>query len=143
MPITVETVADVQFGPRLRRGAASQDGKGEVVVGVAMMLLGENSRTVTEAVKAKIAAIGPSLPEGTRIEPFYDRSVLVNRTIRTVVKNLAEGALLVIGILFLLLGNLRASADLFDLATADRLTRRLTRALGATSPARGRGDSSH
>lgn len=108
VPITVATVGEVQFGPRLRRGAASKDGKGEVVIGVAMMLLGENSRTVTDAVKKKLAAIQPSLPEGTTIEPFYDRSVLVNRTISTVAKNLAEGALLVIAVLFLLLGELRA-----------------------------------
>ena len=108
IPITLDTVGDVQFGARLRRGAASKDGKGEVVVGVAMMLMGENSRTVTQAVKDKLAAIQPSLPEGTRIEPFYDRSVLVSRTMKTVAKNLVEGALLVIAILFLLLGNLRA-----------------------------------
>jgi len=108
VPITVSTVGDVRFGPRLRRGAASKDGKGEVVVGIAMMLLGENSRSVTEAVKKKIDAIAPSLPEGTTIEPFYDRSVLVNRTISTVAKNLAEGALLVIVVLFVLLGDLRA-----------------------------------
>ncbi len=108
VPITVETVGEVELGARLRRGAASQDGKGEVVVGVTLMLLGENSRTVTEGVKAKLVEIQPSLPEGTRIEPFYDRSVLVGRTIRTVAKNLAEGALLVIVILFLLLGDLRA-----------------------------------
>lgn len=108
VPITIATVGDVQFGPRLRRGAASKDGKGEVVIGVAMMLMGENARTVTDAVKAKIAAIHPSLPEGTVIEPFYDRSVLVNRTIRTVTTNLLEGAALVIGILLLLLGDLRA-----------------------------------
>jgi len=108
VPITVATVGDVQFGPRLRRGAASKDGLGEVVIGVAMMLKGENARTVTEAVKAKLAALQASLPEGTRIEAFYDRSVLVNRTIQTVGKNLLEGALLVIGILFLLLGDLRA-----------------------------------
>ena len=108
VPVTVATVGDVQFGPRLRRGAASKDGEGEVVIGVAMMLKGENSRTVTNAVKAKLAAIAPSLPEGTRIEPFYDRSVLVDRTIATVGKNLLEGALLVIAILFLLLGDLRA-----------------------------------
>ncbi len=110
VPITVATVGDVQFGPRLRYGAASKDGEGEVVVGVALMLLGENSRTVTTAVKAKLDAIAPSLPPGTRIEAFYDRSLLVNRTIRTVATNLFEGALLVIGILFLLLGNLRAGA---------------------------------
>jgi cobalt-zinc-cadmium resistance protein CzcA len=108
VPITVATVGDVQFGPRLRRGAASKDGRGEVVVGVALMLLGESSRTVTAAVKGKIERLKPSLPPGTRIEPFYDRSLLVNRTIGTVAKNLCEGALLVIGILLLLLGDLRA-----------------------------------
>jgi cobalt-zinc-cadmium resistance protein CzcA len=108
VPITIATVGDVRFGPRLRRGAASQDGKGEVVVGVAMMLLGENSRKVTEAVKARLAALQSSLPEGTRVEPFYDRSILVNRTVHTVGKNLIEGALLVIAVLFLLLGDLRA-----------------------------------
>ncbi|MFO0667448.1 MAG: CusA/CzcA family heavy metal efflux RND transporter [Polyangiaceae bacterium] len=110
VPITVSTVGDVQFGPRLRRGAATKNGQGEVVVGVAMMLLGENSRTVTTAVKAKLAALQPSLPKGTIVEPFYDRSVLVDRTIHTVGKNLLEGALLVIGVLFLLLGDLRAGA---------------------------------
>jgi cobalt-zinc-cadmium resistance protein CzcA len=108
VPVTIATVGDVKFGPRLRRGAASKDGRGEVVVGVALMLLGENSRTVTEAVKAKLAMLQPSLPEGTKIEPFYDRSVLVDRTIHTVGKNLVEGALLVIAILLLLLGDLRA-----------------------------------
>ena len=86
------------------------DGQGEVVVGVAMMLMGENSRTVTEAVKAKLAELSPSLPRGTRIEPFYDRSALVDRTIGTVVKNLAEGAALVVLVLVFLLGNLRAGA---------------------------------
>ena len=108
VPITIATVGEVNFGPRLRRGAATKDGEGEVVIGVAMMLMGENSRTVTEAVKTKLAAIQPSLPEGTRIEPFYDRSVLVDRTIATVGKNLLEGAALVIAILLLLLGDLRA-----------------------------------
>jgi len=108
VPITIATVGDVQFGPRLRRGAASDGGKGEVVVGVAMMLMGENARAVTEAVKAKIAAIEPTLPSGTRIVPFYDRSILVDRTIHTVTRNLVEGAILVVAILFLLLGNLRA-----------------------------------
>ncbi|MBS2012527.1 MAG: efflux RND transporter permease subunit [Deltaproteobacteria bacterium] len=108
VPITIATVGDVQFGPRLRRGAASKDGEGEVVIGVAMMLMGENSRTVTDAVKKKLDAIQSSLPPGTRIEPFYDRSVLVNRTIKTVGKNLLEGAALVIVILLVLLGDLRA-----------------------------------
>ncbi len=108
VPITVATVGDVRFGARLRRGAATRDGEGEVVIGVAMMLMGENSRTVTEAVKAKLTAIQSSLPAGTRIEPFYDRSVLVNHTIHTVGENLVVGAALVIGVLLLLLGDLRA-----------------------------------
>src|SRR4029078_10255979 len=107
VPITGATVGDVRLGPRLRRGAATKDGKGEVAVGVTMMLMGENSRTVTEAVKRKVAAIGPALPEGLRIEPFYDRSILVNRTVHTVAKNLAEGALLVVLVLFVLLGAIR------------------------------------
>ncbi len=108
VPITIATVGEVRFAPRLRRGAATADGKGEVVVGVALMLLGDNARTVTEAVKAKLAAIEPSLPPGTHVEAFYDRSVLSSRTIHTVGKNLLEGAVLVIAILFLVLGDLRA-----------------------------------
>jgi cobalt-zinc-cadmium resistance protein CzcA len=108
VPITIATVGDVRLAPRLRRGAATKNGEGEVSVGVTLMLMGESSRTVTEAVKAKLAQIAPSLPEGVRVEPFYDRSQLVNRTIRTVSKNLGEGALLVVLILLLLLGDLRA-----------------------------------
>ena len=108
VPITIANIGDVRFGPKLRRGAASMNGEGEVAVGVALMLLGENSRTVTEAVKQRLAALAPTLPEGMHIEPFYDRSVLVNRTIHTVVKNLSEGALLVVLVLFVLLGDLRA-----------------------------------
>jgi cobalt-zinc-cadmium resistance protein CzcA len=108
VPITVATVGEVKFGPRLRRGAASKDAQGEVVVGVAMMLMGENSRTVTEAVKQRIAEILPSLPAGTKVTPFYDRAALVDRTIHTVGTNLLEGALLVIVVLLVLLGDLRA-----------------------------------
>ena len=108
VPITVAQVGDVRFGPRLRRGAAVMDGKGEVAVGVALMLMGENSRVVTERVKAKLQEIIPSLPPGIQVEPFYDRAVLVNRTIHTVARNLAEGAALVVGVLLLLLGDLRA-----------------------------------
>lgn len=108
VPITLASVADVHFGARLRRGAATRDGKGETVLGVAMMLSGENSRTVTALVKAKLAAIEPSLPPGTKLVPFYDRSVLVNRTTGTVGRNLVEGAALVIVVLFVLLGDLRA-----------------------------------
>lgn len=107
-PITVASVADVQFGPKMRRGASTRDGQGEAVVGVAMMLMGENSRTVTEGVKAKLAQLEPSLPPGTRLQPFYDRSTLVSRTIHTVAKNLVEGAVLVILVLFVLLGDLRS-----------------------------------
>ncbi|MEI9939586.1 MAG: CusA/CzcA family heavy metal efflux RND transporter [Pseudomonadota bacterium] len=108
IPITIATVGEVQFGARLRRGAATKDGEGEVALGVALMLKGENSRTVTQAVKEKLTAIESSLPSGTRIEPFYDRSELVDRTTRTVGKNLLEGALLVILVLLILLGDLRA-----------------------------------
>ena len=108
VPITVATVGDAVFGSRLRRGAATKDGEGEVAVGVAIMLMGDNPRTVTEAVKKKLAAIQPSLPAGTRIQPFYDRSALVKRTTSTIGTNLLEGALLVILVLFVLLGDLRA-----------------------------------
>jgi cobalt-zinc-cadmium resistance protein CzcA len=108
VPITIATVGEVRFGPRLRRGAASKDAQGEVVVGVAMMLMGENSRTVTEAVKQRIAEIAPSLPAGTKVTPFYDRAALVDRTITTVGTNLLEGALLVVVVLLVLLGDLRA-----------------------------------
>jgi cobalt-zinc-cadmium resistance protein CzcA len=108
VPITVANVGEVRFGPRLRRGAASMDGQGEVVVGVALMLMGENSRAVTERVKARLEELRPTLPQGIRVEPFYDRSELVRRTVRTVATNLAEGALLVILVLLVLLGDLRA-----------------------------------
>ena len=108
VPITIDTVGEVRFGARLRRGAATKNGEGEVVVGVVLMLLGENARSVTEAVKAKLKALEPTLPPGTRIEPFYDRAAMVDRTITTVGINLLEGALLVMLVLFLLLGDWRA-----------------------------------
>lgn len=108
VPITIATVGDVRFGPRLRRGAATRDGRGEVAIGVTLMLMGENSRVVTAAVKAKLDAIQSSLPPGTKVEPFYDRSVLVRRTMTTVAENMALGATLVILVLFLLLGSFRA-----------------------------------
>ena len=108
VPITIANVGDVRFGPRLRRGAATMDGKGEVVVGVAMMLMGENSRAVTERVKARLEELKPTLPPGIEVEPYYDRSELVNRTIKTVAINLTEGAVLVILVLLVLLGDLRA-----------------------------------
>ncbi|CAN5181321.1 CusA/CzcA family heavy metal efflux RND transporter [soil metagenome] len=111
VPVTIGRVASrVEIGSALRRGAASIDGRGEVTVGVVMMLMGANSRTVTEAVKVKIAELSSALPRGVRIEAFYDRSALVDRTIGTVVRNLAEGAILVVLVLVFLLGNLRAGA---------------------------------
>ena len=72
IPITIGSIGDAQFGPKLRRGATTHDGKGEIVAGVAMMLMGENARSVTSAVKAKLADLAPTLPPGTRIEPYYD-----------------------------------------------------------------------
>jgi len=107
VPITINTVGDVRFGARMRRGAATKDGKGEVCVGVALMLMGESSRVVTAAVKKKLSELEPSLPKGTHVNVFYDRSVLVDRTTHTVFKNLVEGALLVVAVLFLVLGDLR------------------------------------
>ena len=104
----VGNIGDVRFGPRLRRGAATMDGKGEVVVGVALMLMGENARVVTERVKARLEELRPTMPAGIQVEPFDDRSELVNRTIKTVVTNLTEGAALVIIVLLILLGDVRA-----------------------------------
>jgi cobalt-zinc-cadmium resistance protein CzcA len=94
--------------PAVRHGAATRDGRGEIVAGIVMMLMGENSRAVFDRVKAKIESVRRALPPGVEIVPFYDRTDLVRRTIRTVATNLAEGGLLVIVVLFLLLRNLRA-----------------------------------
>ena len=109
VPIRVRDVADVGEGPELRTGAATQNGR-EVVLGTVFMLVGANSREVAQASAAKLAAANASLPDGRRPRtPVYDRTALVDRTIATVPKNLVEGALLVIVVLFLLLGNLRAA----------------------------------
>jgi len=108
VPVTVGQVAHVAIGGELRSGAASRDGH-EAVVGSALMLVGANSRTVAHAVGDKLKAIAATLPEGVRIVPTLDRSQLVVATITTVAKNLAEGALLVVAILFALLGNWRAA----------------------------------
>ncbi|MBB3955681.1 CusA/CzcA family heavy metal efflux RND transporter [Novosphingobium sediminicola] len=108
VPITVGQVAKVEIGGELRRGAASRDGH-ETVIGSALMLVGANSRTVAGAVGAKLQEIARTLPPGIRIVPTLDRSQLVLATITTVAKNLAEGAGLVIIILFVLLGNWRAA----------------------------------
>lgn len=106
-PVTVADVATVELAPLIRQGAVTRDGRGEAVVGIVMMLMGENSRVVVDRVKEKIAAIGATLPDGVTIDAFYDRTDLVRRTIRTVAKNLSEGGLLVVVVLLLLLGNLR------------------------------------
>ena len=106
--IRVRDVAAVEEGRELRTGAGTEDGE-EVVLGTVIMLTGENSREVANAVRERIASIQPSLPKGVVLTATYDRTNLVNLTIRTVATSLAEGALLVIAVLFLLLGNIRAA----------------------------------
>ncbi|AUI05674.1 MULTISPECIES: efflux RND transporter permease subunit [Stenotrophomonas] len=108
MPLRVGDLAEVVEGTELRTGAATKDGN-EVVLGTAFMLIGENSRDVAQRTAAKLKDIDATLPDGVRAHPVYDRTELVDRTIETVKKNLLEGALLVIAVLFLLLGNLRAA----------------------------------
>lgn len=107
-PIRVADVATVSIGHDLRTGAATYNGE-ETVLGIAMMMMGENSRSVAQAVDAKLKQVQQSLPKGVVIETVYDRTSLVDRAIRTVQKNLVEGAILVIVILFLFLGNFRAA----------------------------------
>jgi len=109
VPIYVRNLGKVAFAPRIRQGAVTHDGKGEAVVGLVMMLIGENSRVVVDKVKEKIAEIAPTLPDGVTIVPYYDRSDLIRRTIRTVTHNLVEGAVLVVIVLYLFLGDIRAS----------------------------------
>ncbi|MCR6732625.1 MAG: CusA/CzcA family heavy metal efflux RND transporter [Afipia sp.] len=108
VPVRISDVADVKEGKDLRTGAATLNGK-EMVLGTAMLLIGENSRTVAQRVAAKLEQIGRSLPEGVTARAIYDRTHLVEATIATVEKNLVEGALLVIVILFLILGNFKAA----------------------------------
>ena len=108
IPILIRDVAKVQIGSSIRYGAVTKDGKGEEVSGMVMMLKGENSGQVVTRVKEKMEQIKKSLPKGVSIEPFMDRTKLVNKAISTVEKNLIEGALIVIFILVLLLGNWRA-----------------------------------
>lgn len=107
-PIYIRNIAQTRFEPMVRQGAVTRDERGEVVTGVVLMLIGENSRVVVNRIKAKLDEIRKSLPPGLTIDPYYDRTDLVRNTIKTVTTNLTEGALLVIAVLFLLLGNLRA-----------------------------------
>lgn len=109
IPIYIRNIASVGVGTALRQGAATQDGMGEVVTGIVMMLKGENSRDVIERVKERIKKIKKTLPEGITLKPFYDQSALVDRTIHTVATNLIEGGMLVILVLLLMLGNWRAA----------------------------------
>ena len=108
VPVAVKDIGSVAIGKELRTGAATQEGE-ETVLGTAMMLVGENSRAVAQSVAKKVKDIQSSLPDGIVIEPVYDRTLLVDKAIETVQKNLVEGALLVIVILFILLGNIRAA----------------------------------
>ena len=107
-PIRVRNVAQVEIGRELRTGAATENGR-EVVLGTVFMLIGENSRTVSQAVASRLEQINRSLPEGVVAVTVYDRTNLVEKAIATVKKNLFEGALLVVAVLFLFLGNIRAA----------------------------------
>jgi heavy metal efflux system protein len=109
VPVTIADVADVRFGPEIRQGAVSRDGRGEVMSGLVMMLRGENSREVVRRVRERVEVINRSLPEGVRVAPFYDQTDLVAGTLRTLRTNLIEGGFLVVAILLLFLGNVRAA----------------------------------
>lgn len=109
VPVMVGDVADVGYGAELRQGAVSRDGIGEVMSGLVLMLRGGNSREVVAAVKERVEAINGSLPEGVRIRPYYDQTELVAGTLSTVQTNLLEGGFLVIAVLLLFLGNVRAA----------------------------------
>lgn len=106
-PIRIADVAAVKVAAMVRQGAVTRDGRGEVVTGIVMMMLGENSNEVARNVDARIAEIGPYLPEGVTLDTYYDRTELVDRTISTVATNLVEGGVLVIVVLLLLIGNVR------------------------------------
>ena len=108
VPIRISDVATVEIGHEIRRGACTANGRGEVVLGLGFMLMGENSHEVTDRLKRRLDEIRATLPEGVEIQPVYDRTDLVDQVIETVKKNLFEGAILVIAVLFMFLGNLRA-----------------------------------
>jgi len=108
IPIYLNQIAEIEYGKGLRVGGVTQDGNGEVVAGIVMMLKGANSREVSQRVHEKIVEIKPSLPAGVTIDEFYNRENLINSTIKTVETNLIEGGVIVILVLVLLLGNLRA-----------------------------------
>ena len=107
-PIYLSQIADIRFAPIIRQGAVTRDGRSEGVVGVVMLLAGENSRAVVERVKAKVLDIEKTMPPGMMIDTFYDRTDLVRKTIDTLTKNLLEGGALVIIVLLIMLGSFRA-----------------------------------
>ncbi|MCI0362747.1 MAG: efflux RND transporter permease subunit, partial [Phycisphaerales bacterium] len=107
-PVYVRSIGNVRLGAQIRQGAATRDGKGETVMGVVMMLKGENTRQVSSRVVDRLQQLNKAMPPGVRIDVFYDRRDLVGRTIQTAVKNLAEGGLIVIAILLLFLLQIRA-----------------------------------
>ena len=106
-PIYVKNLGKTVLAPQVRQGAVTRDGRGEVVTGVVMMLMGENARVVADRVKAELEVIKDSLPKGVTVDAYYDRTDLVRRTINTVAKNLVEGGILVVAVLLLMLGNVR------------------------------------
>ena len=108
-PVFIRDVATVKIGRQIRQGAVTQDGKGEVVTGIVMMLRGGNGREVIKNIEKKIAEVNKSLPEGVRIEKFYDQSDLVERTTHTLTTNLIEGGFFVIAVLLLLLGEIKGA----------------------------------
>ncbi|HWR52984.1 MAG TPA: CusA/CzcA family heavy metal efflux RND transporter [Bryobacteraceae bacterium] len=107
-PVYIRNIGEVSLGAQVRQGAATRDGKGETVMGMVMMLKGENSRTVALSVEQRLKEVAGALPEGVRVNPFYNRSDLVDRTVGTAVRNLVEGGLVVMAVLFLFLLQLRA-----------------------------------
>ncbi|GIX50366.1 MAG: cation efflux system protein [Limisphaera sp.] len=108
VPVRIRDVAEVRLGHEIRTGAVTARGRGEVVLGLGFMLMGENSSEVTRALKAKLVEVRAALPPDMRVEVLYDRTELVDRVIRTVEHNLLAGALLVVAVLFAFLGHLRA-----------------------------------
>ena len=107
-PVKVKDIAEVAIGHEIRRGAVTAQGKGEIILGLGFMLLGENSPTVAKGLRERLLATQPSLPKDVEAKPVYDRSDLVNSVIDTVTHNLVTGAILVVVVLFVLLGNIRA-----------------------------------
>lgn len=107
-PILLRDLAEVEIAPMTRQGAVTRDGRGEAVTGMVMMLIGENSRDVVQRVKERLAAIESTLPAGISLEIMYDRSALIGRTLDTVLRNLLEGGALVVLVLLLMLGSVRA-----------------------------------